>query len=102
MYTVHNQAIVYPAVHMNSSLKNRQSGEFLSASNVLPIRVVRKKKKERNIFCLSLCLNCFSLLSPLCTRQMEWDCSLSSYVIKKAGQISDRAEGAMTLLALCL
>lgn len=63
MYTVHNQAIVYPAVHMNSSLKNRQSGEFLSASNVLPIRVVRKKKRK-GIFFASPCVSTASVFSP--------------------------------------
>lgn len=82
MYTVHNQATVYPAVHMNSGLKSCQSGGFPSSSNILPIHGVRKQK-ERNILCLSLCLNCFSLLAPLCSRQMEWDHSLSSYIIEK-------------------
>lgn len=83
MCTIHNQTNVYPAVHLNSSLKSCQSGGFPSASNILPIHIDRVKKKERNIFYLSLCLNCFSLLAPLCSRQMEWDHSLASYIILK-------------------
>ena len=82
MCTVHNQATIYPAVHMNSSFKSCQLGGFPSASNVLPIHVLRKQK-ERNILCLSLCLKCFGLLAPLCSRQMEWDHSLSSYIVGK-------------------